>query len=239
MPLIVKPGYTIYYAHVPKAGGTSVEDYLIRRFGPMMLSGRSHVRPGKRRVMVSPPQHLAATDLVDFLPEQIDYSFAVVRDPLARMVSEYRFQSGFSLASRLSFSTWLRIVTFGCAREPRLYDNHVRPMVDIVPEGAEAFKLEEGFERLVARLDAVTVTTTPDLAVEHILKTERKAAVCVLREDAALIARVYAADYARFGYSLPDLAAYPADAVASLRDVIAKPLAAALVRRQRKAYSRI
>jgi hypothetical protein len=31
----------------------------------------------------------------------------------------------------------------------------------------------------------------------------------VLREDAALIARVYAADYARFGYSLPDLAPTP------------------------------
>ena len=61
----------------------------------------------------------------------------------------------------------------------------------------------------------------------------------MLREDAALIARVYAADYARFGYSLPDLAAYPADAMASLRDIIAKPFAAALVRRQRKAYSRI
>jgi hypothetical protein len=239
MPLIVKPGYTIYYAHVPKAGGTSVEDYLIRRFGPMMLSGRSHVRPGKRRVMVSPPQHLAATDLADFLPEQIDYSFAVVRDPLDRIVSEYRFQSGFSLASRLSFSTWLRVVSFGRTREPRLYDNHVRPMVDIVPEGAEAFKLEEGFEGLVARLDAVTGTTTPDLAIEHLLKTERKPAVRVLREDAALIARVYAADYARFGYSLPELSAYPADAMASLRDVIARPLAAALVRRQRKAYSRI
>jgi hypothetical protein len=33
MPLIIKPGYTIYFAHVPKAGGTSVEDYLVRRFG--------------------------------------------------------------------------------------------------------------------------------------------------------------------------------------------------------------
>ena len=85
----------------------------------------------------------------------------------------------------------------------------------------------------------MTGTTAPDLAVEHILKTDGKAAVRVLREDAALIARVYAADYARFGYSLPDLAAYPADAMASLRDVIAKPLAAALVRRQRRAYSRI
>jgi hypothetical protein len=189
--------------------------------------------------MVSPPQHLAATDLGDFLPEQVDYSFAVVRDPVERMVSEYRFQHGASLASRLSFSTWLRIVTFGVAREPRLYDNHVRPMVDIVPEGAEAFRLEDGFESLVARLDAVTGATATDLAVEHILKTEGKANVRVLREDAALIARVYSADYARFGYSLPDLATYPADGMASLRDLIAQPLAATLVRRQRQANSRI
>ena len=163
--------------------------------------------------MVSPPQHLAVTDLLDFLPEQVDYSFAVVRDPLDRMVSEYRFQSGFSLASRLSFSTWLRIVTFGCAREPRFTTIMSAPMVDIVPEGPRRSSWKRDSGRLITGLDAVTGTTTPDLAIEHLLKTERKAAaVRVLRGDAALIARVYAADYARFGYSLPDLAAYPADA---------------------------
>ena len=35
MPLAHWNNCSIFFAHVPKTGGSSVEDYLIRRFGPL------------------------------------------------------------------------------------------------------------------------------------------------------------------------------------------------------------
>ena len=37
MPLAHWNNCSIFFAHVPKTGGSSVEDYLIRRFGPLSI----------------------------------------------------------------------------------------------------------------------------------------------------------------------------------------------------------
>ena len=49
------------------------------------------------------------------------------------------------------FDDWLKRAD----KEPFLYDNHLRPQSDIVPEGAAIFRLEEGLAPLVAHLDSL------------------------------------------------------------------------------------
>jgi hypothetical protein len=78
-------------------------------------------------------------------------------------------------------------------------------MAQIVPEGAAVFYLEHGLDPLVAWFDALTGTADgPRVIEEHNTrgayarvsgqKAEPTAA------DLALIARLYAVDFARFGY---------------------------------------
>ncbi|MEZ5866986.1 MAG: hypothetical protein R3D46_00180 [Defluviimonas denitrificans] len=47
------------------------------------------------------------------------------------------------------FDDWLKRARGGAA----LYDNHLRPMADLVPADAAAFGMEEGLDPVVAHLD--------------------------------------------------------------------------------------
>src|SRR6056297_3622976 len=117
MPLVSAGGRRLFFAHVPKTGGSSLEDYLAERFGPLAWLDRywelrwkdGGCREAGLRVS---PQHLAAEDALRLLPGPSDWSFALVRDPVARIVSEYRFQARAPGRRRrlaeLGFSSWLR-----------------------------------------------------------------------------------------------------------------------------------
>jgi hypothetical protein len=230
MPLAIAGNRTIYFAHVPKAGGTSVELYLQRRFGPLSLrpltrTGReSDFHRGAFSSVMNTPNHLVAQDARHFLPRRVDLAFVLVRDPLARIASEFRFQRPHSRIAAMGFSTWLRVMLRAVALDPRIYDNHIRPQVDFLTEGMEAFRLEDGLGRIVGWLDERLGETAPETEMTHAQKSA-SIPVAPTREDVALVARVFAADYARFGYAPPDPAAYPADRLARLRDLAARPLA--------------
>jgi hypothetical protein len=237
MPLATWNGLTIFFAHVPKTGGSSVEDYLVRRFGPLSIIDRNKRQGVTGTGLIIPATHLAAVDLAELLPHDLTYSFAVVRDPLTRLMSEFRYQSGVSRASRLGFSTWLRVMIAGARMEPRLYENHIRPQSDLVPEGSEIFRLEDGFDAMIARLDEVAGTTAPGLEVGHLLKRKREELV-IHREDVDLITDYYGPDYARFGYAPPDRDAHPSDPYAALRRPFAHALARWVVARQHARWVR-
>jgi len=233
MPLYIQPGFTLFFAHVPKTGGSSLRIYLHERFGPPLLSGWTYVKTKRFPMMLSPAEHGTVEEIAPYLPERIDYKLALVRDPLGRVFSQYRFQTGKSLMSHLSFSTWLRVMLRAVAMEPKIHENHIRPQIDLILDGSEIFHLEEGFERLAARLDQVCGESRPDLSVPHVLRSGRKKAVRCTRQDVERIIRFYAEDYAQLGYALPDPATYPDDRLAGLRGLVATPLAWLLVAWQR------
>lgn len=234
MPIVYAEGKRIFFAHVPKTGGSSLEIYLVNRFGgPLALRWREGA---KKRGVISPSHHLPADDLLDILERDIDAFFAVVRNPLKRTISQYMFQSGHgnSIPSRFSFSTWLRIMVRCLELDPRVYRNHIRPQNEMIPEGSEVFKMEDGFKPVLDWLDAVTGTTS-DLEVGHHLKSVRKP-VKLYRSDVELIQKVYAGDYEAFGYEAEDLSDYPEDRFAPLRGVIGWVLGTLVVYRQRRKW---
>ncbi len=51
--------------------------------------------------------------------------------------------------------------------QPFLYDNHLRPMNEMVPEGAKLFYLEHGLDALVPWFDEVTGGKAGPRAVPH------------------------------------------------------------------------
>lgn len=234
MPLVLDRGRALFFAHVPKTGGTSVEDYLVQRFGRLGMVDVNKRRGVRGTGLITPATHLAAIDLAELLPPGLDWSFALVRDPLDRIQSEYRYQTGVSRMSRMGFSTWLETVLRAAEAEPRVYENHLRPQVDLIPEDAEIFRLEDGFDALIARLDAVVGEARPDLTIPHMNKRP-KAPLALTRSDVARIASFYAADYARLGYAVPDPGAWPEGP--GPNRLLARALAPALVARQRRRWT--
>ena len=117
MPLLHSKAATVYYAHVPKAGGTSIEDYLIAQFGPLSLydpywTARS--QPGWPQKFACSDQHLVWADACALMESPPDLVFGMVRDPLGRVISEYRFQSRHNRKmgwlTRRGFSVWLAVL---------------------------------------------------------------------------------------------------------------------------------
>ena len=214
MPSLALPGRLIWFAHCPKAGGTSVEQVMVARWGGAV--GHLHWgwdlwwREGGWRVADPPnsPQHLVWDDAKAQLPRPPDAVFAMVRDPAARIASEHRWQregrrgtwAGRVLA-HLPFSLWLRVMLAVVARNPHAFDNHLRPQSDFIPEGATVFQLEDGLDKALHWLSETAgepVLTTP---VPQAIATRTRTALTLT--DQLRIARAFAVDYARFGYVAP------------------------------------
>lgn len=236
MPSLTLDDRLIWFAHCPKAGGTSIETLLVNTWADQV----GHLRWGwdlwwKRggwREASPPcsPQHLVWRDAEQILPTAPDLVFALVRDPATRMMSEYRYQRRYrrgTWAGRafalLPFPIWIRVMLAVAQRNPYAFDNHLRPQSDFIPVHARVFRLEDGIGPVVDWLGQVT--QTGDLAVPpQMLKTAPgpRPALGTL----ALIGAVFAEDYARFGYTTPTPPALPRRALDRLVTCVARGVVA-------------
>ena len=230
MPIVRMAGHLVYFAHVPKCGGTAISNYLEGRFGPLALRDRRYLSiPIRRRWSRSSPQHIPLENLDRlFPPGFFDASFTMVRHPVDRLASVFLFQTETerTVPRSTPCAHWLQGLP-ARRRHPFIYDNHIRPMSELVPEAAEVFRLEAGMgpvidwiDRLVPPLAAPDVgpdvgpdpasDVGPDVGrvidkVNHrALRLERNPALdrsfAVGAPERALIADLYAEDFARFGY---------------------------------------
>ncbi len=214
MPSLTLSDRLIWFAHCPKAGGTSVEQVMVGRWGDAV--GHLHWgwdvwwRRGGWRVADPPnsPQHLVWADAETVLPRRPDAVFALVRDPVARMASEHRWQRqrrrgtvlGKALA-HLPFSLWLRVMLAVAVRNAHAFDNHLRPQSDFVPRDAQVFRLEDGLRQAIDWLAELTGDRVSLSQVPKAIATGRSTPVG--RAARARIAQAFAVDYARFGYEKP------------------------------------
>lgn len=214
MPSLTLDGRLIWFAHCPKAGGTSIEQFMVARWGNAV--GHLHWGwdrwwlGGGWRVADPPnsPQHLIWEDALRHLPRPPDTVFAVIRDPVDRMASEYRWQRrgrrgrrlGRALA-HLPFPLWLRLMLALAHCHPHAFDNHLRPQSDFIPEGTHLFRLEDGLEPVLTWLAAETKLEAPP-EIPHALPGGARTPTGP--GDAARIAAAHQVDYARFGYPQPD-----------------------------------
>lgn len=209
MPFFRSGDMLIYYAHVPKCGGSSISSYLRDRFGQIAFQNNRYLDlPVEQRWTQSSPQHVDTLSLKALIPlTMFDGIFTIVRHPVARAVSTYHFQLEVegTVPVEVSFSDWLEKLEVKHENSPFFYDNHIRPMTDIVPEGATVFHMEHGLDSLIPWLDLLTAKTTGPRAIlpensrgAHVKTTTAR--VEPSRGDVDRIAILYAADFKRFGY---------------------------------------
>jgi hypothetical protein len=207
MPLVRIGSDIHYFAHVPKCGGSSVENYLTARFGSLALVNTRYLsRPEPQRWTKSSPQHMTLDALGGLIPaDWIASSFAVVRHPVKRLISAFQYQveKEGTVSALWTVDDWFDDWLGRADAQPFLYDNHLRPMSDLVPADAAAFRLEDGMAGLVAHLDALAGNSQGPREIAHENARKGKSpAHAVTPTDATLtrIAAYYAEDFRRYGY---------------------------------------
>jgi hypothetical protein len=208
----------LFFAHIPKTGGSSVERYLAAK-GPVALLHNRTAEWSR-----TTPQHMPAAVFRHFVPETFyDHGFAVLRDPKAKMISTFRMRAGrrhawhnplnwilyplcrlrgpevyairvWRMVLSLDFDTWFRIVALWRRRNPYIYDGHCLPQSAYVHPGHRLFLLEDGLEPVFRWIDAVT-GTPPVTGTFHDRKGQPLPVRCAPATEARLRA-VYAEDYA-------------------------------------------
>ncbi len=198
MPILSIDGKTVLFIHVPRTGGTAIERY----FAAHGKLSYDHDGAGDLGIKCIPRHFHGAVLESLFEPALLDHVFMVVRHPIARVVSDFRyFVRRRQLVDKSpSFSRWLRYRLFRARWKPYYMDNHFRPQSAFECFDATVYHLEDGLDVAIKEMNAKLGTHVP----EQLPRVNEGAAieVDVSRADKDLIYRRYAQDFERFGYQL-------------------------------------
>lgn len=212
----------IFFAHVPKCGGTSVEVYL-RAIGQGALGFVDDTylaTPAEKRWNVSSPQHIDGESLARlFPPDFFDEFLAVVRDPIRRFRSAFTFQKLVerTIDPALTASAFAMSLTPEAVSRTGWMDNHFLPQTRFLYPNRphRAFKLElGGMAELKDYLDSLLVGAPLARQMPHANNSDplRRSAEdpAAFELDAAAeahLAELYACDYETFGFDRAERAA--------------------------------
>jgi Sulfotransferase family len=196
MPLYERNGKIVFFVHIPKTGGGTIEKCL-RDAG-----AREALRSGNRTDFTEvSPQHMHAALHKHYVPSTFyDYGFAVVRHPLDRFLSEFKWRK--HLTKLPEFGDFEKWATRQLRRYPvdrYMLDNHLRPQSEFVSEGIEWFKLEDGLEGPAAKaLSHLGIASLPGPLVN--MKVSQPTEVTISEQLLTDVFAFYATDFDAFGY---------------------------------------
>lgn len=201
MPLYQIGQTRVLFIHIPKTAGTALDAHLAA-LGPAIFNTSIIANRSRRRNVNL--RHLHGDLLRQvFFPQMIDHAFTVVRHPVARAISEYRYQrraAGLHLTRwrMAGFNSWLHYSLRHTEANPDYRDRHFRPQVDFLCFDCAVHRYEDGLEAVMAGVSAAAGLDIPFLPAPRNISPHRP--VHVSQSSLDLIAKVYAADFDRFGY---------------------------------------
>ena len=211
MPLFSSNNNFVLYSHIPKCGGSSLEKILKENSEKMSIfyADETHGFPcNPQHFQFSLLRHI--TPNIDSIP-----SFAVVRHPLLRVISEYIYKqkilnrkglkpSNFSKES----ARYFRDYKF----DPYIHDNHIRPQIEFVSPSMRIFKLESGLHHaanfaLTALNHQSGELYKDDSLLPNILKSSYDE-LTISGKNIQAIQNFYSSDYEAFDYKTIDIPKY-------------------------------
>ena len=195
---------TLLFIHIPKTGGTAIETFF-RGVGfkgyfdpPAYMPVRSYLKV--------PPAHYDYGALTRLFNLDSLYSFAIVRHPVQRMISQYKWSLEKSnKAEELAqsdFGQYLRFMLDQFKRDENVASGHFKPQVRFVGEKvSKIFKYEAGLDSIISQvMKDVGLTIDGQLRLPTVNNTSPRK-VIPTAGDIALIREAFAEDFTAFGYT--------------------------------------
>ena len=203
MPVFVKDDRRVLFVHVPKTGGSAIEDAFRDDGWEVYFLDRRARRHPVSQLRTCSPQHMHADLLGQTLRlDRMDVSVMVVREPLARFRSEYlwrhRREPGLEPAD---VEAWGRRVLRRYDGDPFVLDNHVRPQVRFRVPGVRVHRYEDGLQAAVDDAAAVCGLPAPRVAAapEPSARSSRDVPLTAALEET--LREFYREDFAELGYA--------------------------------------
>jgi hypothetical protein len=186
MPVLTKDK-KLLFIHIPKTGGSAIEKHFVNNKWVM-----SHIGAGNKCSL----QHQHKELLLDSLSiDSFDLIFTIVRDPVDRLLSEYRYKN-----PKKPLNTWV-VNTLQQVENNRYYlDNHIRPQTEFLLPEIKLFYYESGLENICNCLYSYGIDIPTDsIAVDN--KSRGSAKKEELSDNSLqLIHSFYRKDYDILGY---------------------------------------
>jgi hypothetical protein len=212
MPIIKYKDVLLHFAHIPKCGGTSVERYVqgLNGVSIAFLDERYVASPPRQHWNISSPQHIDGESVGRLFPKDFFTAFfAIVRDPISRLESGYRFQR--LVERKIGTMTFDEFVKTGLKDNyltKGWMDNHFYPQSGFLYPAAnyQVFKLEDkGTEYAKAFIDAALFGNTTARQIPHSNKLKLPESfdredLVLSREALELAQDLYSMDFDNFGY---------------------------------------
>ncbi|WP_298331226.1 sulfotransferase family 2 domain-containing protein [Asticcacaulis sp.] len=214
MPFFRYKDKTILFIHVPKTGGSTIEEW-IETFADINLLQNNTVigeNPyGMPEILPCTPQHLMQSEIDKYFTDRFDYTFTVVRNPYKRVESEFKFKQiihkVLGTVPDQSFDEWVRTIGDQFAHDPWARDNHLRPQHEFFDARARLFRFEEGLLNICRAVSEDIEAPAPDDRLSHVLDgSAHNHEIVWSDEGRAHVKAFYREDFSKFGYD-PDV--YP------------------------------
>jgi hypothetical protein len=141
MPVFTKNAIKVLYVHVPRTAGSSVQKYFETNGYEV-----SYFDEGARNLYkgLCASQHIEAKLILEeFDLSEFQYIFSVFRDPVERLVSEYKWRCSEGGERYPDFPYWVEWI-FRCYEENNyVNDNHIRPQHEFYFEECEVFDFND------------------------------------------------------------------------------------------------
>ncbi|MEU2201448.1 sulfotransferase family 2 domain-containing protein [Isoptericola sp. NPDC019482] len=210
MPVLRKDKRGVLFVHVPKTGGSSIENHFVDAGWSMSYHSSATSVGSLNHFRWCTSQHMHGDPLrATFRLHRFEAVFMIVRDPIARFRSEYAWRHGIDGdvvdLSAGAVEAWAERRFAKYASYPYLLGNHIRPQADFLVEGADVMRFEDGLDAAVARLnDRYGLDLPPHVGRER----TSEGAAGVSSKDVEIspalhdrLVEFYARDFEEFGYS--------------------------------------
>jgi len=186
----------VLFVRIPRAGGDHIYDWL-DQCGEVSLLQQSAIK--SLRV---PPQHLPYDDIVALLGNVWDYAFAVVRNPYQRIEREFfcslTKEQQQDSSKWPDFTRWVTIQLNNAHVDPFYQQNHFCPQSELVGEGLDIYRLEDGLSGLQDKLHSVVNITCEQISEYAVDSYHEK--IQWTNDALNAVNRFYCDDFIMFNY---------------------------------------
>ncbi|MEY8842036.1 sulfotransferase family 2 domain-containing protein [Cribrihabitans sp. XS_ASV171] len=174
MPIYKNGGRSVLFIHIPKTAGTAIDHAFLRAGWQVAFQDGGGKPDTILRHLRCSFQHFHAALLREMMVlASFDAIFTVMREPMARLQSEYRWRRAQAAQPLPPFDVWTNRMLDAYQGNSFVMDNHIRPQEQFILPQAQVTPLEKGLTHTMDQLsgklgveipihDGAQVNTSPD-----------------------------------------------------------------------------